>query len=220
VPYSFDAFNSYIATAVTRLQPSNVCDVGPGAGKYGRIVRSIAAKEPFNTHLTAIEIDESYVERFKLRDIYDTIIVDDVMNIIKTPNVRFDLVIIGDCIEHLRKSDGVDLLNFLVYRTGYIFVVYPEAYIQDDWEGHISEAHLSTWRVEDFGGWKTVHHSWSGMHLFLVKGYQPTRTIIAGTDMMSIRSKAKSALDALDLLEPAKRLLARFRAKTAKQKNI
>jgi hypothetical protein len=80
----------------------------------------------------------------------------------------------------MRKSEGTDLLNFPIYRTGYIAVVNPEAYLQDDWEGHAAEAHISTWGPHDFNNWNTLHHSWGGMHLFLVKGYQPSRMTITG----------------------------------------
>jgi hypothetical protein len=184
MPFSADVFDQWIASLVGLLQPATVCDIGPGAGKYGRLVRAQATRDGFPTHLTALEIDPTYVETYRLGDIYDAVIVDDATNLIATPRTRFDLVIIGDCIEHIRKSAAVDLLNFLVYRTGYICLVVPEAHVQDDWEGHAAEAHISTWSAEDFRGWETLHKTaeWSGykIHLFLVKGYQPTRMIITG----------------------------------------
>lgn len=180
MPYSSSAFDHWVSSMVQLLQPSTVLDIGPGAGKYGRMIRDVASREGFPTHVTACEIDESYVEQFRLREVYDTVIVDDVMNLIDQPQTRFDLVIIGDCIEHLRKSSGIDLLNFLVYRTGYICIVYPDRFIQDDWEGHAAEAHISTWSEADFPDWDVVHHSWEGMHMFLIKGFQPSRITITG----------------------------------------
>jgi SAM-dependent methyltransferase len=174
MPYSSDAFDRYIFDLIGLLRPTTVLDIGPGAGKYARIIRESVS----NVHITAIEIDESYVERFDLRSKYDTLIIGDANSLIDTPRVRFDLVIIGDCIEHMRKSVAVDLLDFLVYRSGYICIVYPEAYIQDDWEGHAAEAHISTWSQEDFKGWQTIHRSWQAINLYLVKGYQPSRIII------------------------------------------
>jgi hypothetical protein len=80
----------------------------------------------------------------------------------------------------MRKSAGIDLLNFLIYRAGYICVIYPDRYVQDDWEGHAAEAHISTWSLADFNDWNVLHHFWSGMHMFLLKGYQPSRMIITG----------------------------------------
>ena len=178
MPFSVDAFDHWVSTMIGILQPATVLDIGPGAGKYGRMVREISAKSEFKTRTTAIEIDASYVETFQLRDIYDEIIIDDALNLIRNPRCRFDLVIIGDCIEHMRKSAGIDLLNFLIYRAGYVCVIYPDRYVQDDWEGHAAEAHISTWSLADFNDWNVLHHCWSGMHMFLLKGHQPSRMVI------------------------------------------
>ena len=180
MPYSSSAFDHWVRGLVGLLQPATVLDIGPGAGKYGKMVREVAAAEAFMCHTKAIEIDDSYVETFQLRDIYDEIVVDDALNLISTPQCRFDLVIIGDCIEHMRKSAGLDLLNFLIYRSGYICLVYPDQFVQDDWEGHAAEAHISTWSLADFSGWDVLHHSWEGMHMFLINGYQPSRMVITG----------------------------------------
>jgi hypothetical protein len=180
MPYSSNAFDYYIGTVIELLKPNTICDIGPGAGKYARIAKEIAIKNDFITKLTAVEIDESYVTQFGLETIYDKVIIGDAINLINSPRLRFDLVIIGDCIEHMRKSDAIDLLNFLIYRSGYICIVYPEALVQDDWEGHAAEAHISTWSLEDFKAWSPLHHAWDRMHLFLIKGYQPSRLTITG----------------------------------------
>jgi Methyltransferase domain len=180
MPDSVNAFDHYVGTLIDLLQPSSVCDIGPGSGKYSRIIRGKSKQHGFACHLTAVEIDASYVERFKLRDLYDEVIIDDAINLLRMPRRRFDFVIMGDCIEHMRKSDGIDLINFLIYRTGYICIIYPQAWQQDDHEGHAAEAHISTWSIEDFHGMDMLHRSWSGMHLFLVKGYQPSRMRITG----------------------------------------
>ena len=173
-------FNHYVGTLIDLLRPARVCDIGPGRGKYSGIIRAKAKEHGFACHITAVEIDASYVEAFKLRDIYDEVIIDDAINLIKSPRLRFDFVIIGDCIEHMRKSDGIDLINFLIYRTGYICIICPEAWVQDDQNGHIAEAHISIWSVDDFRGMNMLHRFASGMHAFLIKGYQPSRMQITG----------------------------------------
>jgi hypothetical protein len=192
MPISADAFDKWIGAMVSLLQPSKVCDIGPGAGKYGKMIKKAAARGGFTSHVTAIEIDASYVEEYGLRSIYDEIIIDDAINIINTPQVRFDLVMIGDCIEHMRKSSAIDLLNFLVYRSSYICVVYPEKAIQDAWQGHAAEAHISTWSAEDFKGWnslhKTVDHPWCKMHLSLIKGYQRSR-LLTDADIVALERR-------------------------------
>ena len=159
MPFSSHAFDNYVGTLCKLLKPLRLCDIGARAGKYGTIARQVAKQENFPTHLTAIEIDATYVKRFDLPKIYDEVIVEDAISLIHKPQLRFDLVIFGDCVEHMRKSIGVDLINFLIYRSGYICVIYPDAWVQDDWEGHAAEAHISTWGPEDLKGWKTLHRN-------------------------------------------------------------
>jgi SAM-dependent methyltransferase len=176
MPFSSGAFDYWAGTLFDLLQPKTLLDIGPGAGKYGRIARERALRGSFVCRTTAIEIDESYVGTYKLHDLYDEVIVGDATErLLKTPRCRFDLAIVGDCIEHMRKSDGIDLLNFLIYRVGYICIIYPERFLQDDWGDHAAEAHISTWSEDDFRGWDVLHHFWSGMHMFLIDGYQPSR---------------------------------------------
>jgi hypothetical protein len=178
--WSQHTFDYYVGTLIDLLRPARVCDIGPGRGKYSGIVRGKAKEHGFECHLTAVEIDASYVETFKLGDLYDEVIIDDALNLIRAPRRRFDFVIIGDCIEHMRKSDGIDLINFLIYRTGYICIICPEAWEQDDFDSHAAEAHISVWNVEDFRGMDMLHRFASGMHAFLIKGYQPSRMRITG----------------------------------------
>jgi hypothetical protein len=178
MPFSYNTFDDYVRTLFKLLKPLRICDIGAGAGKYGTLARRVAAQENFSTHLTAIEIDPAYVRQFNLATIYDEVIIEDAICMIHSPRLRFDLVIFGDCIEHMRKSIGVDLINFLIYRSGYICVIYPDTCVQDDWEGHAAEAHISTWGLEDFKSWTTLHYMRSKMHLFLVKGYQPSQVTI------------------------------------------
>ncbi|WP_136616574.1 MULTISPECIES: methyltransferase domain-containing protein [Mesorhizobium] len=180
MPFSSNAFEHYVGTLFDLLQPGRVCDIGPGEGKYSGIARRKAKEHGFACHLTAVEIDQSYVDTYDLHNLYDDVIVADAVTLINNPRCRFDLVIMGDCIEHMRKSDGIDLVNFLIYRTGYICIITPEALVQDDWEGHASEAHISVWSVEDFRGLNMLHRFHNGMHAFLLKGYQPSRMIITG----------------------------------------
>lgn len=180
MPFSNDHFNSYVSDLVGMLRPARVLDIGPGAGKYGNLVRSRASVDQFETHLSAIEIDQEYIDKYELRMLYNEVGVGHAGALINNPRLRYDLVIMGDVIEHMRKSVAVDLLNFLVYRTGYICVIYPHEMCQDDWEGHLHEAHISTWGQTDFQGWNVHHREWENMRLALIKGYLPTRMIVTG----------------------------------------
>jgi len=186
VPYSVDIFDSHVAELIGMLRPGTICDIGPGAGKYGKIARQIAGAKGFSSKLTAIEIDESYVGEFGLTEIYDEIIIDDAVNMIKNPKLHFDMVIIGDCIEHLRKSDGLDLLNFLMYRTAHIVLIFPDNFLQDGSDDHPAEAHISTWSMEDFRGWKTMNTAFASVNLVLIRGFLPSKEEVAVLDNNTI----------------------------------
>src|SRR4051794_18909938 len=119
MPFSYDTFDHYVGTMLDLLQPATALDIGPGAGKFSSLAKASGERCGYKSTLTAVEIDETYVHKFELATKYDEVILGDGMTLIDSPRVRFEFCFIGDCIEHLRKSDGLDLINFLFYRTGY-----------------------------------------------------------------------------------------------------
>jgi phospholipid N-methyltransferase len=167
MPYSVPTFDSELELYFRQVRHHSVLDIGPGEGKYGRMLRQVQPE----TKLIGVEIDPAYVEQYKLREVYDEIWNLDAAELINDPNRAFDAVIIGDCIEHMRKSMGVDLLNFLVYRSKLIIVKFPLQMIQNAWEGHKSEAHLSVWSEHDFRGMDAFFAERNFICLALIRGY-------------------------------------------------
>lgn len=165
--YSWNTFDETIAHLVSVISPATVLDVGAGAGKYADIIRSTGV----TTHITAVEIGEDSISRHGLNEKYDDIIRETSDKIIeKYPMARFDLVILGDVIEHLKKSDGIDFLNWLNYRAKYIVIVVPESMVmnRDPWY----EGHNSVWTDRDF----LWHDNWCSdnieqAQLFILRGY-------------------------------------------------
>ena len=84
----------------------------------------------------------------------------------------FGAVIVGDVIEHLRKSAGTDLLSFLVYRSKVIFVKFPTQMPQNDWDGHASEAHVSVWSELDFASFDHIFVEHDPMQMAVIRGYR------------------------------------------------
>lgn len=171
MPYSSKLLDSEILNILKEIKPLKVYDIGAGAGKYGSMIRknTIEVKK-----LIGIEIDMDYIERFKLNDIYDEILQMSVMDLIsgKFYDTNFGTIIIGDCIEHLKKSEGIDLLNFLVYRTKWILVQYPFKYLQNTFEGKHQEAHISVWDDKDFESFEVAKKlEVESQRLVLIKGY-------------------------------------------------
>jgi hypothetical protein len=75
MPYSSDVFDNTIQELLFKWRFETYLDIGPGAGKFGRMVKSIVP----HWHITAVEIESEYVESFHLREVYDAIILSDAL---------------------------------------------------------------------------------------------------------------------------------------------
>ena len=170
MPYSDTVFDSKVVSILKRLKPRRVLDVGPGSGKYAGLVRAAHSDDDYE--IEGVEIDRSYIRRFKLRQIYDRVhacSIDRFME--RSIDTSYDLVIFGDVIEHLKKSQGVDALNFFVYRARHIIVQWPHRYVQNTWKGRSHEAHRSVWGKADFQNFEHTLHQKADMRLAVIKGY-------------------------------------------------
>lgn len=182
MPYSKPAFDGLAAAIICALAPRTCLDLGAGAGKYGKIVR----RECPACRVTAVEIDRGNIARFGLEEIYDAVECADAMSLFETAiDAEYDLVIAGDLIEHLRKSDGLDLLHFLVYRAAFILLVYPIRFIQGAVGGNRREAHISVWSQLDFA-WceRTRVMRKAKQELVVLRGFVPHAATIADLDRL------------------------------------
>lgn len=169
MPYSSSVFDSIVKKIISFLNPKRCLDVGAGAGKYGLMIKAMQ-KNPF---LLGVEIEPDYIKKFKLKEIYKKVLRCNAADLIdKIQEDKFDLVILGDVLEHMKKSAGIDLLNFLVYRSKFILVVYPEKYIQNIVGGYKNEAHISIWNEKDFEIFDHTKLKGKGkQRLLIIRGY-------------------------------------------------
>ena len=173
MPGSFPVFDAVVQGLITLVAPGRALDVGTGAGKYGRLL----AEHAPGCQRVGIEVEPSYVMHYGLDRLYDTLHVEDVGRWWRrSPDETFDLVLMGDCIEHMPKSEGLDLLNALVYRCAWLVVLAPEFIVQPAVGGVASEAHVSVWSERDLH-W---HDRWAwdncrAITLMVLRGYQPAK---------------------------------------------
>ena len=186
MPYSSFIFDKSIEEIIRLLKPGALLDLGAGAGKYGELAKKINP----SIKLTAVEIEKDYIKKFKLSSIYNevwNISVTDLVNP-KYYDSAFDVIMVGDIIEHLKKSDGVDLLNFLIYRSRWIILEFPHRYLQNSVDGYHSEAHISVWTKDDFNSFEgTRLYEKDAQRLIVLRGYLENHTSIA--DIESLVSK-------------------------------
>ena len=119
-----------------------ILDVGAGMGTWFDLL------EPHlpEAHFTAVEIFEPYVERYKLRERYDTVIVGDIRELIYTH--PFDLVIFGDVLEHMTKAEAVRTVAMIPWRFALISIPIVE-YPQEGTDENPHEAHVATWLARE-----------------------------------------------------------------------
>lgn len=178
MPWSAGCFDELIEGFIARLRPASMLDIGAGAGKYGKMARRASPK----TWTVAIEAQQEYVDGYGLEELYDEVVVgraDEVL--LDDPDLTVDLVVLGDVIEHMRKSVGTDLLHYLAYRSRCILCIYPTKYVQYSLQGRAPEAHISVWGPWDFQWFQTEHHREGGMNLAIVTGFlaDPEATLAA-----------------------------------------
>lgn len=151
MPSSNLALAPTIIHLVHVTQPhKSVLDIGPGRGKYGLLLREYLNEPP--EILDAIEVEPSYVTE-RLRAVYDEVFLDDVRNWSRQDLGFYDVVLLVDVIEHLDKSDGLELLGRI---PGRVVICTPEEFFSNGPGLPPSEEHRSLWTKADFESVRTV----------------------------------------------------------------
>lgn len=92
-----------------------VLDVGPGVGTYAKLLHEYQ-------NIDAVEIWEPYIEKYGLRVIYRNVYI---ANIVEFDFEWYDLVIMGDVLEHLSVEEAEHVLRKIVPRCGELLVGVP-----------------------------------------------------------------------------------------------
>lgn len=138
---------------VRENRPKSVWDIGMGYGNIGTYAKEIIS----DIELNGVEIWLPYlVDKRSQAKNFKRIIVADIRDLInKLWSV--DLVIAFDVIEHLERSNGVTVINYLKSITNMALLValpivdYPQGPLYNN----EAERHLTQWKVnemEELGG--------------------------------------------------------------------
>jgi hypothetical protein len=111
---------------------TKILDVGPGRGIYGTLLN-----HKFN--IDCVEIFPRYVDDYNLSQIYKNIFIS---NILDFNYSSYDLIIMGDVLEHLDLYSAQKLINNICEKNIKVIVAVPYNYEQGEWEGNIYETHL------------------------------------------------------------------------------
>ena len=146
MPFSVNTFDDILADQIKRLNPKTILDVGAGAGKNGRLLRQAW----YSGTLDAIEPTEKYITEFNLNNTYNKVYSQSIQEYTQSnPTNRYDVAIFGDVLEHLFRSAVIDYLDYFLYRTRWVIVVWPTHLPQDDYENNHYEVHRSNFSLKD-----------------------------------------------------------------------
>ena len=96
---------------------ATILDVGPGAGKYGRMLHDYPNKD-------CIEANPKCFEMYPLREIYNNC-WEGTFEDFELPSYDYDLIIMGDVLEHVEVSDAQRFLYERVARKSAVLIKVP-----------------------------------------------------------------------------------------------
>ncbi len=165
IGYSWPTFDVLTQQVIKTINPQRILDIGAGGGKYGALLKDVVPE----CELTALECDEAAFPQ--LREVgYHHILPITADKLYENAGDLYDVVILGDVIEHMLHSQGRDLLEFLNYRARYIVVSTPECMPMS--RPVFFEGHNSLWRPDSFAWHDYWAHQQCGMmHFYLLRGH-------------------------------------------------
>ncbi len=151
-----------ILNAVLCAAPESILDVGTGFGKWGHLFREYtdiarAEEEPERYHrphwkvrIDGIEGHAPYITPAH-EYLYDNIYIGDMTDKIREVGV-YDVIFLGDVIEHAAKEEGRRVLRLCLERARKMVVVTtpPRFKEQPAVCNNPLEEHRSHWRARDF----------------------------------------------------------------------
>jgi len=139
----------------------SVLDVGCGFGKWGFLIRlyiqawtSKPTKEIYqnwrnNLRVDAIEIFEDYITDLQ-RLIYNNIYIGDMRKVIEEVG-NYDLIFMGDVLEHIPFEDGLEFLKKARGKAKWVIVNMPNYFYKGSATmGNEAEIHHHIWTDDEF----------------------------------------------------------------------
>jgi hypothetical protein len=141
MPFSANEGREHVLRWLHELQPEMVVDIGAGAGAYGDLCAALA-QPPL---VDAVEIWAPYVEQYRLRERYRSVVVGDAFALPGGSYRGYDLAMLGDVLEHTTVPRATSLLRTLVDAgVGHAVVTIPLGHHpQGPWGGNPYERHVT-----------------------------------------------------------------------------
>jgi len=114
---------------ITQLitQPSNILDIGCGQGTYKNLFKD--NKVVSKSNWVAVEVWEPYIEKYSLTKKYSSVINEDARQLRWKELGMWDLVFMGDVLEHMTKEEAQQLVAQALEYTRWILISIPIVYL-------------------------------------------------------------------------------------------
>lgn len=147
---------------IISLNPKSVLDIGSGFGKFGVLCREYLElwdgrqKYEFKRRIDCVEVFQQYISPLH-QYIYNKIYNNDILDIAQELDIKYDLVLLIDVLEHFEKDDGSRLLRTLLKNNECILVSTPKnPSPQKDAFGNIYETHKSAWSPSELSSFGNI----------------------------------------------------------------
>lgn len=130
-----------------------IVDVGCGSGTYPKLLGK-------GYKWIGIEIYEPYVEEFKLKELYEELIIGNFFDVIDSTSG--DCIILGDVLEHMKKEDAVRAIKIADEKFEHVVISTPINYEQEGTENPF-EKHESVWSMEEINSMIPSHFETRGL---------------------------------------------------------
>lgn len=134
---TYDWAGLLVREYVTSRYPvdAEILDVGAGRGKYRELL-------PEYPNIDAVEVHAPTVDAEDLRGRYRHVFVADVVTLVRGPFRQYDMVVMGDVLEHMTVKDARNVLQLLMNDGSDIVVIVPYLYPQDEEDGNVHQRHI------------------------------------------------------------------------------
>jgi len=114
---------------------TTILDVGPGIGTYYNLLSN------FYKNIDCCEIWQPYIKKYNLKEKYRKVFC---LDICLFEFEWYDVIILGDVLEHISSSNAINLINKIYPKCKDIIVSVPFNMPQGIYDGNIYEIHLQS----------------------------------------------------------------------------
>jgi hypothetical protein len=176
---SSSIFDEQIKNLIQAIQPVTILELGCGQGKFGSLLRE--AKHSPSSLVAVQKIFNPEDFNSIASQGYSQVIDRDILDYYKEGfDEEYDLILALDVIEHFLFSDILSIINFSLYRSKYLLLVWPSCHPQAA-STSTFDRHRSSFTLKDLADkFDTVFYSQTGFanhhflhqyHIILLRGF-------------------------------------------------